>query len=355
MKAHRLIAAFGLTFAVAAMVGVGDVDGRQKSSSPPAKSAPTPPPKTTPPPAKTTPPPAPKYTAPPPVKSPTPTPPPHKEEAKSKYSAPPPPHKEEKKEESKSKYSSSPPVAGGPKVAPPLVGSERPKTGEISDKARANKENRSEKKYVETQKAVAAPKPKYTTPDGKEVAVRTATKDVEQIRNLPSSAIKPEVRQQNITVHVTKYNYPHPYTYYQTQPVVYVGGGYSSAFFWMMYDWDAERRARWLYHHRHEIDAAAYQRGVKDAETRAALERLERQRAYRDPNYTDPEFKSNPEAQYTDEYVEAAYNPPVHHEPAEAGDSGAGLTVLIWLGCIVLGGLIVWGGYVLFFKVRWGA
>ena len=284
----------------------------------------------------------PKFSSPAPVQKQEPkfSAPPHnvpKDEEKPKFSAPQP--------ENKPKFSS--PDA---KLNP--TGSDKPKSGTTSDKARANKEQRSETKFIETQKAVAPPKTKYTSPEGDEVKVRTATKDVEHIRSMPSASLKPEVRQQVIITHVDNYHYQRPYTYYQSQPAFYVGGGYSSAFWWMMLEWDAERRARWLYNHQYDITQEAYQRGLQDAKSAEAIRRLEQQRVYRDPNYTDPEFKSDPSLQYTDEYIRASYNPPIHkNEPADASFA---LNVLAFLGSIVLGGLILWGLYVIFFVVRWG-
>jgi hypothetical protein len=195
--------------------------------------------------------------------------------------------------------------------------------------------------------------PKYTAPNGKEVNVAGSTKAAEHIRNMPSTSLKPEVRQQNITVLVTNNHYSHPYSWYCTQPHVYVGGGYSSAFWWiMMTEWSAQRRAEWLYHHRYEIEADAYARGMRDAQTQAYIDKLERERAYRNPNYIDKDFSSDPSAMYDDDYVHAVYNPAV--VPHTPSDPGAALTVLCVLGCIVLGGLILWGVIALLFRTRWG-
>lgn len=221
-----------------------------------------------------------------------------------------------------------------------------------SQKAQAAKEARSEAKWKETQKAQAPPVAKYTSPEGKTVNVRTGSKDVEYIRSLPSSSIKPEVRQQNITVHVTKH-YHHPYTYYTSQPVVYVGGGYSSAFWWMMMEWDAERRARWLYHNRYNIEADAYSRGMRDAQVSQYIAKLEADRAYRDANYVDSEFSKDRSLMYTDDYVRAAYNPTVHHDPTPVSGSAV-LKVFLVLASIVLGGVILWVIYYLIFVARWG-
>lgn len=286
--------------------------------------------------------------------------------SKPKFSAPSSTPSSTKTNNAKSKFSAPPkeqpkPSQPKPKYTPPpssssTVNSQKPvANGSKSDKARANAEARSERKFAETKQAVAPPKPKYTTPDGKEVKVRTATADAQKIRTLPSTSLKPEVRQQNLTVHVTQHHYHHDYNWYRSQPVVYVGGGYSSAFWWiMMTEWDAERRARWLYSHRYDIEADAYNRGVRDAQVASAIRRMEDQRTYRDPNYTDPDFAKNPSLQYTDDYVQAVYNPHVVSSPTPT-DPGAALTVFLILGSLVLVGVVCWGIYALLFKVRWGS
>jgi hypothetical protein len=231
------------------------------------------------------------------------------------------------------------------------VGSAKPTTsGHTSSKAQAAREARSEAKFVESKKAVAPPKPKYTSPEGKEVHVRTGSKDVEYIRNLPSTSIKPEVRRENITVHVTQH-YHHPYTYYASQPVVYVGGGYSSTFWWMMMEWDAERRARWFYNHRYDIESDAYARGVRDAQVSGYINKWEAQRVARDAAYIDTEFRKDPSLQYTDDYVQAAYNPVVvKSDPVSLGGT---LKVFLILLSIILGMVILWGIYYVIFVHRW--
>jgi hypothetical protein len=173
---------------------------------------------------------------------------------------------------------------------------------------------------------------------------------------MPSSSIKPEVRQQHINVYVTQNHYRHDYGWYSSQPVVYVGGGYSSAFWYMMLEWDAERRARWLYYNRYNIEAGAYERGVRDAQVAAAINRMENQRVYRDPNYIDPELAKNPQAvqvQYTQDYVDNLYNrKPV---PPPPSNPGSALTVFLVLGSIVLLVFLCCVIYALCFKVRWGS
>ena len=117
-------------------------------------------------------------------------------------------------------------------------------------------------------------------------------------------------------------------------------------------EWDAERRARWLYNNRYSIESDAYQRGIKDAETRAYIDRLERERAARDSSYVDRDFAKDPSLMYTDDYVHAAYNPTVVHQPTNnQNESNAVFTVL--LGIVVVG-CILFGLYYLLFQVKFG-
>jgi len=193
------------------------------------------------------------------------------------------------------------------------TGSVKPKSEPVSDKARANMQAASERGFLKTQQAVAPPKTDYVAPSGKTVKVDIASPAVAAIRTRPSTELAAPVRQQRTQTHVNHYHYSHPSDWYYTQPAVHVGGGYSSAFWWMMMtDWSAERRARWLYNNQDRIERDAYERGIRDSATAAEIARLQQQNAVRDPHYVDQDFKDNPDLMYEQQYVEAAYNP----EPA---------------------------------------
>lgn len=308
----------------------------------------------------------PKFSAPQPSKpSPPPAPPkadPPKDSGKPKFSAPPntSPPKSDDKDKEKPKFSAPPPKDPGktPVVPPKTNDLAKPKVdpNNVSGKAQAAKEARSERKYEESLKATQAPKPKYTAPNGKEVNIKPDSRQVAAIRNQPSEILRPEVRQQHTVTHIHTYHYHHDYNWYRTQPVVYVGGGYSSAFWWMMAEWSAERRALWLYHNRHNIEHDAYMRGVQDAQVAQIVARMEAQKVVRDAGYIDPEFNRSPHLMYDDDYVEACYNPVVVHQRANhtPTDPGAALHVLAILGIIVLLGVIAFGVYYFVFQARWG-
>lgn len=246
--------------------------------------------------------------------------------------------------------SSKPKFGSGSKPStsqrPSSPGSSRPSTSS-SAKTRAAQQATSKRKYEETKRATAPPKPSYTNSHGKTVNVRRDSATVKSIRSRPSSYYTPAAREQRVTVHVSNH-YSHPYSYYHSQPYYYVGGGYSSAFWYMMMEWNAERRARWLYHNRSNIDSAAYQRGIQDAEVQARLAALEAQNTPRNTDYVDPEFADNPDMQYSQEYIEAAYNPTV---VASSGNAGAAGTAFVWIIVIFVGVIAVW---FVMTKLRWG-
>ena len=178
---------------------------------------------------------------------------------------------------------------------------------------------------------------------GRTVKVDTSSPAVTQLREQPSTYIQPGVRQERFVQHVTVYHYAHPYDYYWGRPVGYGIGPYSSGFWWMMMEWNAERRAQWLYHNQARLSAEAYADGARDAAVQQRLAALEAQKIPRNVNYVDPEFTSDPTDQYDQNYVEAAYNPTVMPDrssgpgysptamPSQSrGGSGVG-TMLLWL------------------------
>lgn len=218
-----------------------------------------------------------------------------------------------------------------------------------SAKSRAAAKQQSQRKYESTKKATAPPKSSYTSSSGKTVNVRKDSTAVQTMRSRPSTDYTPAARTQRTEVHITNYGYSHPYSYYRSYDPYYVGGGYSSAFWWMMMEWNAERRARWLYHNQANIESAAYQKGMQDAAVAAELARLKAENTVADPNYIDSEFKDNPDLMYDQDYVEAAYNPTV--VPPSSG-AGTAVTILLWLIIICF---LCYVGYYVVFKVRWGS
>ena len=226
--------------------------------------------------------------------------------------------------------------------------SKKPTTSVVNQSANASaaKEEQSRRAYVETQQAKAPPKSVYKTPEGKTVNVNTESVVTKTIREKPSSYYQPAVRQQRTDVHIHEYHYHHPSSWYYSQPTVYVGGGYNSAFWWMMMEWDAERRAQWFYNHQNSIERDAYQRGMQDAAVAQRVAELKAQNARVNPDYVDPEFAKDPSVMYTQDHIEAVYNPTV--VPVSSG--GGAMTFFVICGVLML----CVAAYVLMFVVRWG-
>ncbi len=225
--------------------------------------------------------------------------------------------------------------------------SSRPVSGSVNTKGQAQRRDESRQAYITTQRATAPPKSEAVV-GGRTVKVDTSSPAVTQLRERPSTYIQPTVRQERFITHVTVYHYQHPYDYYWGRPIGYGIGPYSSGFWWMMMEWDAQRRADWLYHNQRQLSAEAYADAARDAAVQQRLAALEAQQVPRNVNYVDPEFASDPTDQYDQNYVEAAYNPTMM-PPQSRGESGVG-TVLLWLFGI---SAVVATAYVVF-KVRWG-
>lgn len=113
----------------------------------------------------------------------------------------------------------------------------------------------------------------------------------------PSNVQAKPATQARVETHVAHHHYQHPAVYYD-RPVSYGIGGYSNAFWWMMSEWSAERRAMWLYNHQSQISREAYQDAVRDAEVQRRISALEASRVARDASYIDDEFKASPDVQY---------------------------------------------------------
>lgn len=160
----------------------------------------------------------------------------------------------------------------------------------------------------------------------KDVEINENHSSTKVVRNLPPERI------QNHTIIVEKHyhDYYGPrYDYYRSQPSIYVGGGYSSLFWYAMLDWDINRRAAWLYNHQNEIDSQLYQQQLQNAELRGRIEQMQRD-GRPDSSYVDRDFRDNPQAQYDAEFVKNA-------STVQGGVSA--WTVFKWLAAIA-----AWGG-----------
>ena len=160
------------------------------------------------------------------------------------------------------------------------------------------------------------PKEEYKTPTGKIVKIDTAAPSVKTIQSTP-----PEKYEQRTTrvEHHYHNHYGDRYGYYRSQPFIDVGGGYSALFWYAMMDWNAQRRAEWLYHHQNVVNQQLFNEQMQNAQLKAEVERLKASNVSINPNYVDSEFKDDPDLMYDDSYVAATYNP----EPVAAPVSAA--------------------------------
>lgn len=109
-----------------------------------------------------------------------------------------------------------------------------------------------------------------------------------------------------------------------------------------MLDWSVQRQAMWFYHNQSLAQNAAYQQQLaQNAQLQAEVNRLRAANTPVDSNYVDSEFKDNPDLMYSDEYVQAAYN------PAGAAPSSVSGKAVLWTLVILL---VIGGGvYLVFF------
>jgi hypothetical protein len=121
---------------------------------------------------------------------------------------------------------------------------------------------------------------------------------------------------------------------------------YSSFFWWWLLAQSLDQRAGWAYNHRADMDPQRYRDLLStDRELEARVRQLEEQKTPRDPTYSPPGL--DPDLMYTDNYVDAVYNPQL--DPAYFAK---GLRVLVAaLAVLALLAFLIW---LVFFK-RWGA
>jgi hypothetical protein len=244
-----------------------------------------------------------------------------------------------------SKPSSSPSVRPGsspntnskPSVKPNSGGSSLPgkPSGRSFDSAAA-----SDQKKAESKSKFQNANPAYKTPNG-EKRIDPNSHSSKEVRNLPREKVE------NHKVIVEKHYYHHygpRYDYYRSQPYIYVGGGYSSLFWYAMLDWDINRRAYWLYHHQNEVDAQLYRQQLQNADLRNRIAQLERQGVTRDLNYVDKDFAEDPAAMYDTEFVRA------NNDSTEEGGMVALWVFLGIVGAVLVCGLLYW----FIFVKRWG-
>lgn len=116
-------------------------------------------------------------------------------------------------------------------------------------------------------------------------------------------------RQERIHDHY-RGRYGNKYSDYARRPVIEVGGGYSSIFWYTLSDWELQRQALWLYHHQNMINHQLMAQRLQNAALKAEIDRLKANGVAIDANYIDAEFRDNQDLMYSDDYVAAIYDQP---------------------------------------------
>jgi hypothetical protein len=133
---------------------------------------------------------------------------------------------------------------------------------------------------------------------------------------------------------------------YSSRPVVVYHDSYSSLFWWWLLSQGLDQRAAWAYNHRSDMDPQRYQDLLRhDQQMAARVKELEAQGTARDSSYSPPGL--DPDLMYTDDYVEAVFNPQPDLSFFLNGLRFL-LTALLVLAALAF---LIW---LVFFK-RWGA
>jgi hypothetical protein len=228
--------------------------------------------------------------------------------------------------------------SGTTAAAPPRS---RPPSSSGYDAAAAAAQRRQESKEVYTRGA--EPKPTYTDGKGQTQSVDPRDQRIEQLRRQVDQDRWANRQQREQQV----------FRPYASQPVVVYHDPYSSFFWWWLLAQSLDQRALWAYHHQSDMDPARYQDLLtRDRALEARIHELEAQHVPRDPAYTPPGL--DPDLAYTDNYVNAAYNPqPQPAAPAPPAPAPPpphhGMRFITILGVLLLIGFVVW---IVFFK-RW--
>lgn len=142
--------------------------------------------------------------------------------------------------------------------------------------------------------------------------------------------------------------YNHYTTVVQSTPIVAYHDPYNTFFWLWLLDRSADERAVWAYNHRTDADSKRIDElRKKDAEFDARLKKLEGKPV--DPNYT-PTGLDGEDLMYTDDYVDAVYNPKAKPDTSDDDEPSGFLFVMGWVcvsTCLIT--FVVWVIWAVFF------
>lgn len=177
----------------------------------------------------------------------------------------------------------------------------------------------------------SAPKSEYVV-GGKTLKIDPQSPKVEGLRNKidHDKWVNRETRQQTT------------YAKYQDRPIVIYHDPYNSFFWWYLLDRSLDDRARWAYNHKSDMDEQRYKDLLaKDEKLEARIKELEKNKEPKDPNYSFSDV--DPDLQYSDEYVDAAYNAEEKASEPISGWACFGFICLIIVVAIVVAILVALG------------
>lgn len=184
-------------------------------------------------------------------------------------------------------------------VTPPKTGTKPPASHGYDSKAGQTQ------REIESQKIfkAEAPKSSYTTPKGTSQTIDPADKSATKVRNSLDSGRYYERPQRHYTTYTTYYSRP--------APTIFYSDPFNHYFYWWMLDRSLDQQALWVYNHHSRIDrerlTSMYAQN-KDLEAR--VKQLEAEKnGVRDESWTPDGMDAD--MMYTDEYVDAAFNPQV--------------------------------------------
>lgn len=147
------------------------------------------------------------------------------------------------------------------------------------------------------------PKPSYKAPSGKTVNVDANAPSAKTVRNLDSDRYATRSERSTKVYNTTVIN-SHPASYWS-----HYNDPYDWRFSNLLLTMTIADQAMWYYSHRSHMDSARYEQAMQNAELKARITALESQKAPVNPNYVPPVIEKDPDLMYSDNYVEAVYNP----------------------------------------------